>query len=61
MTKQEALHILIRNAAQNCAGVGQGIRHIPPASEKEKVKEAIRKVWPYNFPCTDNQFRNLGL
>jgi len=63
VTKQEAVRILIRNAAANCAGVGQGFRTLPNESEMSKVKEAIKMLWKasgYQYELTDTELFNMG-
>lgn len=63
MSKKEAMQILIRHAAANCAGVGQGIRTMPSEQERERVKEAIVKLYPaaYGYPVDSSVLFNLGL
>jgi hypothetical protein len=64
MTKREAIALLIEHAARNCAGVGCGIRALPSAEEKQRVAQAVRKVWPLAYPgqqCTANDLANRSL
>lgn len=63
MTKREALTILIRHAARDIGGVGCGVRPEIDEEAREKVRQAIKKLWRevYNFPIADTDLWNLGL
>jgi len=61
MTKQEAMITLIGHAAMNIAGVGQGIRQQVNEEEKDKVKQAIFKLWPHKWPMGRGDWYNMGL
>lgn len=63
MTKREALDVLIRNAAENVSGVGQGLRPEVSTGKNAAVVEAIVKLWhdAYAYPVDEQSLRNLGL
>ena len=64
MTQRAAIQLLIKHAAANAAGVGQGIRKEVTEDEKQQVRKAISVVWRYtgyHFPPSDTFFSNLGL
>jgi hypothetical protein len=63
MTLRKALQVLIRNAAENQAGVGCGVRQLPADEERRLVAQAIEKVWSkaYTYPFGPSERANLRL
>jgi hypothetical protein len=63
MNRRQAIQILIEHAASDCRGAGVGIRTIPSDAERQRVAEAVRKVWlmAYSTGCDDSALCNLGL
>lgn len=64
MKKETALRLLIVHAISNCRGAGQGIRAIPDAKERKKVKNAVQVLWADAYGTDDisdaeTLFKNL--
>ena len=59
VTRKKALMILIDHAAQNCQGVGCGIRTLPSETERMRVAQAVLKVWPQKY--FQPNWGNMGL
>ena len=63
MTYSRAISVLIRHAAQNQSGCGQGFRSMPSDDERREVTRAIEKVRrkAYDFDLDNATRHNLGL
>jgi hypothetical protein len=63
MTRREALQVLIKHAAADCNGAGTGIRTVPDRAERERVREAVKKLFreAYGREMDDSDAFNLKL
>jgi hypothetical protein len=63
MTRRQALEVLFRHAAADCAGTGRGIRPVPDRATKREVRDAIARLYPdaYGREMEVGDARNLGL
>lgn len=63
MTRREALEVLVGHAAANVAGVGCGVRPEMSAEQRQRVADAVLKVWPLfrSYSPGENDFHNLKL
>lgn len=63
MTKRQAMRVLIRHAAENCAGAGCGVRPMLTVSERSAVSAAICRLWKdaYGHDVSESVFLNLNL
>lgn len=63
MTTRDAIRILIKHAAQDVAGQGCGLRVPLSETDRDKVREAVRKVFRTvnGRDCGTTDLYNLGL
>jgi hypothetical protein len=62
-TERHAIGVLIRHAASDVAGVGQGIRSGTSSAAQDHVLHAIKRVWTkaWHWEFGDNDAFNLRL
>jgi len=63
MTKKQATEILLKAAIRFHNGVGLGISTGITNKDRDEIKEAVKKIWPYlyKYEITDNEWWNLHM